>query len=121
MVRKQNGYNFFRVNTQTQKLSSLAEVIFGIIQPLVKYLDYYLQSPVTALPSYLCDTIDLLTYLRKLELAPDYALACKDISLLCTNSPNLHGLDAVKHFMGKSIVPEKKLSCEDDMFKQVHR
>lgn len=66
---------------------------------LSEYLDLQLQKYVKSLPSYIKDTADTLSHLKKITWYPSYTLVTLDVTSLYSNSPQNKGLEAVKGFL----------------------
>ncbi|CAJ0958547.1 unnamed protein product [Ranitomeya imitator] len=63
------------------------------------YLDRVLRPFVTALPSYIRDTSDLLTKLEGVLVEPDTIIASIDVEALYSSIRHQDGLSAIRHFL----------------------
>lgn len=62
-----------------------------------RYVDFFLN--VTGLPSYVRDTLDLLTHIEGLVVPPDALLVTVDVEALYSSIPQQQGIGVVKTFL----------------------
>lgn len=73
----------------------------SLLDPLSKYLDYYLQPLVSQIPSYLKDTQDLIQKIEGTTLSDETGLVTLDITSLYTNITHVEAYRAVSIFLDK--------------------
>lgn len=64
-----------------------------------KYIDYYLQTLVMGIPSFVKDTKQVINTLREIQWKQGYFLATADVASLYTVISHDFGYQAVQHFL----------------------
>lgn len=73
----------------------------SLLDPLSKYLDYYLQPLVLLIPSYLKDTQDLIQKVEGMTLPQEALIMTMDITSLYTNIVHTEAYRAISMFLDR--------------------
>ncbi|XP_073421163.1 uncharacterized protein [Dendrobates tinctorius] len=76
--------------------------IDGLCDPVCRFIDFYLKPLVETLPSYIRDTTDALASVDGIFVEYGTLLVTADVESLYTCIEHLHGIDAVRLFLGSS-------------------
>ena len=78
-----------------------------LLEPISKYVDFFIKPLLPSLPAYIQDTTDVLCQIRDHSfIGPDALLATMDVEALYTNIAHDQGLAALKHFLDKRPSPQ---------------
>lgn len=77
-----------------------------LMEPISKYVDFFIKPLLPSLPAYIQDTTDVLCQIRDHNfIGPDALLVTMDVEALYTNIDHDQGLAALRHFLDRRPLP----------------
>lgn len=89
-----------------------------LMEPISKYVDYFIKPLLPTLPAYIQDTTDVLCKIDEHKfIGPESLLVTMDVEALYTNIEHTQGLDALRHFLDKRPLPSNSFPPTDFLVK----